>query len=780
LRLIFVALFLCLTLHSVGKSPRPQDLARPLLQESPELTKLRQSALDHYKNHRFRLAAGDFEAGFRLAQAEGQPGAAIRFLNNLAGSRMQLFDFPGAMTAYLEARNMAELAQIRDILPPLNANIALLYAQMGQWEQSIEIATQALADADAQGPFRAAIRQVLADCLARTGRLDQAIPQYRAAAAEADRAADSIQTAHALDHLGYWLLEGGRTAEAEAHLEEAFRLRKLLAAQDAYLSEPKIGRLRVKQGRPAEALMWFNRSIDAHRGDPRRFPLYRIHAERAQARTALGDIDGALADYRAALKMTRDQRLEVVPASGMQATYEQVMHDLRSSFIALAAEKAIRTGDRTLTLEALAAAEESRRASFRAATDFRPALPASYWEKLAGLRQAQAAAVAGQPQAASQLLRAEIELTDIEAQAGLQAEFSIAVADPVPALRKALARLGPDEAAISFHLGEPYSYRWDATVNTLTVKRLPGKTHLLRQLLAIRADNLTTVDYPQIFGELSPAVATKQEWSIVLDDRLFELPLAAAPDPGGEGLLVQRHTVRLLPAAFGLGSTTATPAGGFVGIGDPAYNSGDPRLKGAPPSTLELPRLVGSGAEIDRCATASGRPAVLLSGVDASPERLREAMGNSPGIIHFATHFVSPSERPVRTFIALSRDTSASAPALFGAEQIRTLKLPGSLVVLSGCRSGSGEAIPGAGLMGLTRGWLTAGASAVAAAYWPTPDDQGDMLSRFHRHYSREIAKRQPYAAARALRSAQLEMMAMPDWRREPRYWAAFFVLSRG
>lgn len=693
---------------------------------------------------------------------------------------MRIFDFPGAMTAYLEARRLAESAQLRDTLPVVNSNIALLYAQMGQWEQSIEIAAQALAASGPKNPFRPAMLQTLGDCLARTGRLDRAIPLYREAADDADRAADPVQLAASLDHAGYWLLESGSLAEAAAHLEEAFRIRKIFAAGDLYLSEPKIGRLRVKQGRPAEALQWLDRSIAGHRGDPHRFPLYRIHAERAHARQALGDVNGALTDYRAAVKMIRDQRLEVVPASGMQATYEQVIHDLRSSFIALAAEEAIRTGDRSLTLEALAAAEESRRASIRAATDFRPDLPPHYWEKLAGLRQAQAAALAGQPQAASQLLRAEIELTDIEAQAGLKAGFTGTVADPVPALRQALSRLGPDEAAISFHLAEPYSYRWEATTTTLIVKRLPAKSKLLHNISTIRPDNLTTVDYPQIFGELSPAVATKPTWSIVLDDRLFEVPVAAMPDPGGEGMLVQRHTIRLLPAAFGLGSANVTPARGFLGVGDPAYNSGDPRLQGAPPSALELPRLIGSSAEIERCAAASGESSVLLRGLDASPERVADALRASPGIVHFATHFVSLPAGPLRTFIALSRDTSASAPALFGTERIRTLRLPGSLVVLSGCRSGSGEAIPGAGLMGLTRSWLTAGASAVTAAYWPTPDDRGEMLAQFHRYYAQEVAKKSPYAAARALRAAQLEMIAMPDWRREPRYWAAFFVLSRG
>jgi CHAT domain-containing protein len=96
------------------------------------------------------------------------------------------------------------------------------------------------------------------------------------------------------------------------------------------------------------------------------------------------------------------------------------------------------------------------------------------------------------------------------------------------------------------------------------------------------------------------------------------------------------------------------------------------------------------------------------------------------------------------------------------------------LVVLSGCNSGEGEALPGTGLLGLTRAWLTAGARAVIASNWSTPDASGALFRSLYRH----LAARPDAGPAEALRAAQLEMIRSADWRANPRYWGAFFAMG--
>src|SRR5207302_4274817 len=90
---------------------------------------------------------------------------------------------------------------------------------------------------------------------------------------------------------------------------------------------------------------------------------------------------------------------------------------------------------------------------------------------------------------------------------------------------------------------------------------------------------------------------------------------------------------------------------------------------------------------------------------------------------------------------------------LLGPAEIGGWNAEAGLIVLSGCSSGAAVARPGAGLMGLTRAWLMAGAGAVVATGWSTPDDVGVFFGRFYRGLQ-HAETRDPAAA---LQAAQIE-----------------------
>ena len=122
-------------------------------------------------------------------------------------------------------------------------------------------------------------------------------------------------------------------------------------------------------------------------------------------------------------------------------------------------------------------------------------------------------------------------------------------------------------------------------------------------------------------------------------------------------------------------------------------------------------------------------------------------------------------------------------PELLTSETIATYHLPGSLVVMSGCFSEQGKTLPSAGLIGLSRAWLLAGADAVLVSAWPTPDDSGRFFSEFYRHLQANIESRPavPLAnrAAVALQQAQLDMQRNSDYSRSPSFWAAYSIISK-
>ena len=99
------------------------------------------------------------------------------------------------------------------------------------------------------------------------------------------------------------------------------------------------------------------------------------------------------------------------------------------------------------------------------------------------------------------------------------------------------------------------------------------------------------------------------------------------------------------------------------------------------------------------------------------------------------------------------------------------LTLPADLVVLSACETGLGKQIAGEGLVGLTRGFMYAGASRVVASLWKVDDvATAELMGRFYRGMLKEGLR-----PAAALRQAQMEMQAQKRWA-DPYYWAAFTI----
>ena len=93
-------------------------------------------------------------------------------------------------------------------------------------------------------------------------------------------------------------------------------------------------------------------------------------------------------------------------------------------------------------------------------------------------------------------------------------------------------------------------------------------------------------------------------------------------------------------------------------------------------------------------------------------------------------------------------------------------------MVLSACQTGLGEEIRGEGLVGLTRGFLYAGAARVLASLWKVDDAAtAELMKRFYGG----MLGNQRLTPAAALRAAQISMSQQKQWA-APYYWAAFVL----
>ena len=92
-------------------------------------------------------------------------------------------------------------------------------------------------------------------------------------------------------------------------------------------------------------------------------------------------------------------------------------------------------------------------------------------------------------------------------------------------------------------------------------------------------------------------------------------------------------------------------------------------------------------------------------------------------------------------------------------------------MVLSGCQTALGKEIRGEGLLGLTRGFLYAGAPRVVASLWWIDDRAtAALMAAFYRGLWTEGLR-----PAAALRKARLSLARQPRFR-DPSYWGAFVL----
>jgi CHAT domain-containing protein len=190
--------------------------------------------------------------------------------------------------------------------------------------------------------------------------------------------------------------------------------------------------------------------------------------------------------------------------------------------------------------------------------------------------------------------------------------------------------------------------------------------------------------------------------------------------------------------------------------------------------TLALPRLLYSRLEAEAILAAlppgSGMTALDFDASRATVNGLRLA---DYGIVHFATHALVNDKHPQLSGLVLSMVTKDGNPqnGFLDLQDIYDLDLPVDLVVLSACETGLGKDYGGEGLIGLTRGFMYAGAKRVVSSLWSVSDiATAELMRRLYRGMAKDGLR-----PSEALRQAQIQMWKQKRWT-SPYYWAAFQI----
>jgi CHAT domain-containing protein/tetratricopeptide (TPR) repeat protein len=341
-----------------------------------------------------------------------------------------------------------------------------------------------------------------------------------------------------------------------------------------------------------------------------------------------------------------------------------------------------------------------------------------------------------------------------------------------------------------------------------------------KRLLIIRDDILNYIPFEALVTSL-PAQASE-----------------APADFASLSYLLRSHEVAYAPSATVLAvirreHPTKLQGRAALIVGDPVFDSGDPRAKAhAETSTEEssardllltamaensstemggsqnaepaathpsgktsegaakIPRLPATRAEstqIARIVKQAGGSADLLLDLQANENDLLARDLRDYRFLHFATHGLLNADHPQFSGLVLSLvGNPPSRDGFLRTQEIFNMRLGSPVVMLSACKTGLGRMKKGEGLIGLTRAFLYAGATTVGVSLWPVDDNStAELMTDF---YARLLGKQsegpasaggQPSSStlSAAMRAAQLRLV---DERRysAPYFWAPFVLVG--
>jgi CHAT domain-containing protein/Flp pilus assembly protein TadD len=396
-----------------------------------------------------------------------------------------------------------------------------------------------------------------------------------------------------------------------------------------------------------------------------------------------------------------------------------------------------------------------------------------------------------------------------------------ALTQPQPLTLPEIQKKVLDENTIllQYAIGKDRSYLWVVTSTGLTSYELPKRADIeiaSRKFLETITNPIFR-NIPQKSAEasanlsqliLQPAAAQlgNKRLLIVPDGVLHYTPFPALTisQTAGQNAnlpLIAEHEIITLPSASTLAilrqkfGDRKSPSQTLAILADPVFSLDDERVKGKlTQETTE--KLESNNLGLNRSLRASNLawppkrlpftrqeaqtildllPSDSSSSkkIDFDASRTIATDGNLANyqIIHLATHGIANSQNPELSGILMSMvdDKGNLLNGFLRLSDIFNLKLGANLVVLSACQTGLGQNIKGEGMVGLTRGFMYAGAQRVAVSLWSVDDEGTSVLMQ--KFYQKML--QQKLAPAAALRAAQLEMIEQEKWK-SPYYWAAF------
>lgn len=378
----------------------------------------------------------------------------------------------------------------------------------------------------------------------------------------------------------------------------------------------------------------------------------------------------------------------------------------------------------------------------------------------------------------------------------------------LPAADDIQGLLDADTLLVEYSLGETASYAWTVTREGTRSYKLANRAEIeqaAREVYALISDSDSPPDFDNRLSKLSSLLIgtfakdfVAKRIVVVPDGILHYIPFAALSKNADGAPLIQDHEIVTVPSAATLAAirvesrTGRKPINAVAIFADPVFDAGDTRVlnrSSQPPPAdkpligvtqnlgfrKSLPRLPGTRREAASIMSLAGlQPKKQFLDFAANLDAVAGPDAAGARIVHFATHGLIDSRHPELSGVVLSLIDKAGKPqnGYLRLSDIYALDWSADTVVLSACKTALGQEVKGEGLVGITRGFMYAGAKRVVASLWSVDDEGTAELMRL---FYENMLEPRKLAAPAALRAAQLTLYRSRSLA-APYYWAAFTI----
>jgi CHAT domain-containing protein len=705
-----------------------------------------------------------------LWRALGDQNREVIVLNNLAVNYFQLSDYRKALEMHLQILPVRKRLNESEGTAVTLENIAQCFDSLGETQKAIEYHEQAITLLREGSEVRllAGALRTTGESYRLTGNHQKALEFLTEALKIFRQVGDRYNEGVALAETAYLERDRGNLFEAKKLIGQG------LAALESVRTSVKSQQLRATFLASAKNYYEFETDL-----------LMRLHQQHpgdGYDAAALASSEKGRA--RSLLELLVESRAEI--REGVDSALLAREQELRDS-IAEKAEHQIR----------LLSAQHTDEAAEKASKEI-DALTTEYEQVLARIRETS-------PRYAALTQPLPLSLKDIQTRV-----------------------LDSETLLLEYSLGEERSFLWAITQDSISTFELPKRqdvevaarkvyelvternrvikeeTLAQRRLRVARSDE----EYQRAASVLSdmilqPAVSQLKGKRLLFvgDGVLQYVPFASLPVPTAGPAssyrpLILDHEIINLPSASVMAALREETAGRsrasktLAVLADPVFQNDDPRIGNAESGKISA----DASTEAYRSAKESGLDSFVrlrftreeaneitrlvssdkrLEALDFAASRANAtsaALGQYQ-IVHFATHGLINNRHPELSGIVLSLvdEKGQAQNGFLRLYEIYNLKLGADLVVLSACQTAVGQEVRGEGLLGLTRGFMYAGAPRVVATLWQVDDRAtSELMKRFYQKMLGEGLR-----PAAALKAAQVSMQSDKRWG-SPHFWAAF------